>query len=472
MNLKRLLYTVLITGSVLSCAIAEKGYRIDVKVDGVQDTISMLAYHFGNRQYIQDTVRVDNEGHFVFQGDERLDQGMYMVVLPGQKYFEIIIDKNQHFSVDTEMDNFISTMKFENSPDNEAFYNYMRFIGRQNEITGPARTELQDPGISEERKSELRALLTDADEQVKALQQEIIEEFPDGLFGKIILAQQEPDMPEAPLKDDGTADNEFLYQVYKERFWENIDFSDDRLLRTPIFHAKLNQYFTRVLVQMPDSIIAEADRLVEKARAHPEVFKYVIFFVTNTFERSQIMGMDAVFVHMVENYYMSGEADWVEPEQLKRIAERAMALKPLLIGKTAPDITMFTRDRSPLSLHDVDAEFTIVYFWDSECGHCKRQTPKLKEFYERLNPKGVEVFAANTEADRDKWLNYVNENNLSWINVHDPANLSGFRDKYDIWATPLIFLLDHDKRILAKRITIEQAEEIITRQMELESQNR
>jgi thiol-disulfide isomerase/thioredoxin len=149
-----------------------------------------------------------------------------------------------------------------------------------------------------------------------------------------------------------------------------------------------------------------------------------------------------------------------------------MALKPLLIGKTAPDITMFTRDRSPLSLHDVDAEFTIVYFWDSECGHCKRQTPKLKEFYERLNPKGVEVFAANTEADRDKWLNYVNENNLSWINVHDPANLSGFRDKYDIWATPLIFLLDHDKRILAKRITIEQAEEIITRQMELESQNR
>jgi thiol-disulfide isomerase/thioredoxin len=219
------------------------------------------------------------------------------------------------------------------------------------------------------------------------------------------------------------------------------------------------------LMQIPDSIIVEADRLVEKSRAHPEMFKYVVFFVTNTFERSQIMGMDAVFVHMVENYYMTGEADWVTPEQLERISERAMALKPLLIGKIAPDITMFTPDRSPLSLHNVDARFTVLYFWDSECSHCKRQTPLLKRFYERLHPKGVEIFAANTEADRNKWLDYVKTNGLEWIHVNDPANSSGFRDKYDIWATPLIFLLDADKRIIAKRITVEQAEEIINREL-------
>jgi thiol-disulfide isomerase/thioredoxin len=143
-----------------------------------------------------------------------------------------------------------------------------------------------------------------------------------------------------------------------------------------------------------------------------------------------------------------------------------MALKPLLIGNVAPDITMFTPDRAPLSLHDVDARFTVLYFWDSECSHCKRQTPLMKEFYERLNPKGVEIFAANTEADRNKWLDYVKKNSLEWIQVNDPANSSGFRDKYDIWATPLIFLLDENKRIIAKRITVEQAEEIINRELE------
>ena len=465
MNLKRLFYTIIITVSVLSCAIAEKGHHIEVKVTGLQDTTSMLAYHFGNRQYIQDTVRIDHEGRFRFQGDERLDPGMYMIVLPDQKYFEIIVDHNQHFRVETELDNFVNTMKFENSPDNETFYNYMRLIGRENEVIGPARAELQDPTTTAERQAELRNLLSEADNRVKSIQDEIIEQFSDGLFGRILLAQKEPPMPEAPLKEDGTPDNDYMYQVYKRNFWQNIDFSDDRLLRTPVFHAKLNQYFTRVLMQIPDSIIAEADHLVEKARAHPEMFKYVVFFVTNTFERSQIMGMDAVFVHMVENYYMSGEADWVTPEQLERISERAMALKPLLIGNIAPEITMFTPDRAPLSLHEVDARFTVLYFWDSECSHCKRQTPLMKEFYERLNSKGVEIFAANTEADRNKWLDYVKMNSLEWIQVNDPSNSSGFRDKYDIWATPLIFLLDEDKRIIAKRITVEQAEEIINREL-------
>ncbi len=86
-----------------------------------------------------------------------------------------------------------------------------------------------------------------------------------------------------------------------------------------------------------------------------------------------------------------------------------------------------------------------------------------------MQDKGVEIFAVNTETDREKWLTYVKENFPAWINVHDPANRSGFRDKYDIWATPLIFLLDEQKKIIAKKLTVEQTEEIIN--MELERGN-
>ena len=472
MTLKKLFFSAFISLIIFSCALADKGmdgYRIDIRVQGIQDTVAFMAYHFGNRQYVLDTVRVDHQGRFYFEGEESLDKGMYMVVLPGQVYFEILVDHNQHFGVETVMNEFITTMQFEGSPQNEAFYEYMQFIRQQGEQSGPLRAELQEAGLTEERREQIRSELAVLDESVKNEQNRIIEMFPDGLFSKILLAQQEPPMPEAPAKEDGTPDHELMYHLYKKAFWENIDFADDRLLRTPIFHAKLNQYFTRVVMQMPDSIIAEADRIVEKSRAHDEVFKYTVFYLTNTFERSQIMGMDAVFVHMVENYYMTGQAHWVNEEQLQKISERAMALKPLLINKVAPDINMFKPDNSRLSLHNVDAKFTVVYFWDSECGHCKRQTPVLKDFYQRMNPRGVEIFAVNTEADRNKWLSYVEKNNLEWINVNDPANRSGFRDKYDIWATPLIFLLDEDKRIIAKRITIDQMEEIIN--MEFQRRN-
>lgn len=472
MTLKKLFFTSLVSLIVFSCALADKGtdgYRIDVKVQGIQDTTAFMAYHFGNRQYVLDTVQVDRQGQFIFEGEEALDKGMYMIVLPGQVYFEILVDDNQHFGIETVMNEFITTMQFEGSPQNVAFYEYMQFIRQQGEQSGPLRAELQEADLTEERREQIRAELAVLDEKVKNKQNEIIERFPDGLFSKILLAQQDPPLPETPVKEDGTPDNELMYHLYKKAFWDKIDFADDRLLRTPIFHAKLNQYFTRVVIQMPDSIIAEADRIVEKARAHDEVFKYTVFFLTNTFERSQIMGMDAVFVHMVENYYMTGEAHWVNEEQLQKITERAMALKPLLVGKTAPDINMFLPDGSRLNLHDVDAAFTVLYFWDSECGHCKKQTPVLKEFYQKMKQNKVEVFAVNTEADRQKWLSYVEKNNLEWINVNDPANRSGFRDKYDIWATPLIFLLDEDKQIIAKRITIEQMEEIIN--MELQRMN-
>jgi peroxiredoxin len=461
MIVKKIFYTAFIFFIFFSCAIAKKGHQIQVEVDGVQDTIAYLAYHMGNRQYLQDSARVDSKGNFSFKGEESLPKGIYMVVLPGQIYFELLVDDNQHFGIKTENDNFVNTMKFTKSPDNEVFYNYMRFIRSQGEKTTPLREKMQNPETTEEERAQIRAQMALVDQQVKQEQEKIISNSPNGLFSKILLAQQEPALPDPPLKEDGSPDNEYMYQLYKKLFWENIDFSDERLVRTPILHAKLNQYFTRVIIQIPDSIIAEADRIVNKARASKEVFKYTVFYITNTFERSQIMGMEAVFVHMVEKYYLTGKADWITEEQLKSISERAMILKPLLIGKVAPDITVFTREHRTRNLHDVKADFTVLYFWDSECSHCKKNTPLLKEMYARMKGQNVEIFALNTESDRTKWLEYVDNNNLQWINVYDPGNQSGFRDKYDIWATPLIFLLDKDKRIIAKKITVEQTEEII-----------
>lgn len=461
MSIKKLFFSLSISIFILSCAMADKGYQIDVKVEGLQDTTAFLAYHYGNRQYVKDTVQIDSQGHFTFQGPESLDRGIYMVVLPGQVYFEILVDDNQHFAIETINDDFVNSMKFSNSPDNATFYDYMRFIRTQGELSTPLRNEMQDASVGEARKEQIRQQLATIDERVKQEQTTIIGRSPQGLFSKILLAQQDPAMPPTQFKEDGTVDNDYMYQVYKNNFWNHIDFSDDRLIRTPIYHNKLNQFFTRVLIQYPDSIIAEADRLIEKARAHKEVFKYTVFFITNTFERSQIMGMDAVFVHMVEHYYMSGQVDWITEEQLQTISTRAMALKPLLLGQVAPDVRMTRPDGRQVNLHSVNAPLTILYFWDSECGHCKTNTPKLVKLYGKIKSNGVEVFAVNTETETESWVNYINQNYPQWINVQDRTNSSGFRDKYDIWSTPLVFLLDKDKKILAKKVTIEQLEEII-----------
>ncbi|MEE4176272.1 MAG: thioredoxin-like domain-containing protein [Bacteroides sp.] len=466
MNLKRIFLLIAFLTYTFGCAMADKGYRITVEVEGLNEGDLLLAYHFGDRQYLQDTARMVQPGYYVFEKEEGLDPGMYLVVVPGQKYFEVIIDDNQHFGIKTVMDGFIEKTQFDGSPDNEAFYEYLGFVRLMGEEIGLIREELTREDLSEADREEITARMDNINEQVTQKQESYLERFPDGLFSKILLAQKEPEVPEKPLKEDGSPDQQALYQLYKTRYWENVDFSDDRLLRTPVFHNKLQTYFSNVVVQLPDSIIAEADRMVEKSRAHDEVFKYTIWFITNHFERSQIMGHDAVFVHMIEKYYMSGEAHWVEAENLARISERAMKLKPLLIGKAAPDINMFSPDQTRISLHEVNSKFTVLYFWDSECSHCKRVTPQLRSVSEKLKSLGVTVFAVNLEEEKESWLKSVDSYQIQgWINVFDPANLSGFREKYDLYATPMIYLLDADKKIIAKRISAEQVEEIIQHEL-------
>ncbi len=472
MTLTRIILFALLVGYSLSCAVADNGYRISIKIEGTIEGDVLLAYHFGDRQFLKDTARLEQAGLFVFEGQQRLDPGMYLVVLPGQKFFEVIVDKNQHFGITTKIDEFIEKTTFERSPDNEAFYEYLRFISQKsNEMSG-IRQELAAESLGEARRIELNGAIKKINDAVSERQREYIERFPIGLFSRVLLAQQEPELPEAPLGPDGTPDQLFLYQLYKEKFWDNIDFKDDRLLRTPVYQNRLRTFFSNVVVQIPDSVIVQADKLIEKARANPEMFKYTVWFITNHFERSQIMGHDAVFVHMIETYYMTGQTPWVEAENLRRITERAMKLKPLLIGKVAPDIIMFRPNMSRVPLHSIKANFIVLYFWDSECSHCRRITPELRTLSERLKPQGVEVFAVNTEADAEIWLKAVESYGLaSWINVNDPANLSEFREKYDLFATPVIYLLDKNKRIIAKRVTVEQVNDIIQHEMQRDAAN-
>ena len=164
--------------------------------------------------------------------------------------------------------------------------------------------------------------------------------------------------------------------------------------------------------------------------------------------------------------------------------------KPTLIGTPATDIQFVeikadhfqdVADNEELKknpyvgtyrqLYDVEAKFIILYFWESDCGHCKTATPALYEVYKRLKPKGVEVIAFNGlggEEGKVKWINFVNEHGLyDWINCWNPYDFA-YKNIYDVLTTPQLFVLDQDKKILAKRISPEQAENIIESLLEKE----
>lgn len=455
-------------------AAVKPGFQLDFKVDGCQQGKVILAYYYGNKQYIKDSTRVDVSGKFLFKGDIPLEQGIYIVVMPpDNKYFEVVIDDQQHFKMETEFNNPIAGMKVTGSNENKEFYEYLKYIGDKKTLTKPwtdAIQELQKAdslGYTETAEFKvLKEKLGAVDIDVKEYKLSFMNKFPNAFMTKVFHASKDVEIPDAPLLENGKVDSTFQYRYFKQHYWDNIDFSDGRLIRTPVFHGKLEQFMTKTIYQIPDSINKEADILIEKARANNDLFKYVVYWVTQHFETSKQMGMDAVFVHMAKTYYMTGQAYWADSTTVAKISERAQKLDWSLMGKVAPNLRMQDPDGIWHELHKVKADFTIAYFWDPECGHCKKVTPVVKEFYDKFKDElGIGIFAVSTHvADKkQEWIDFIKEKNLNWLNLSDPEQKTAYKYLYDIYSTPVIYLLDKNKKIIAKRLGAEDLESFIRR---------
>ena len=293
----------------------------------------------------------------------------------------------------------------------------------------------------------------------------------------------EPEIPEvtAPIANK----QELQYRWYRDHYWDRVDFQDPRLVHDGSFHQLLEMFWTRVLPQMPDSMLIEADRLIARDTiGNDEMFKYITHFVTFNSESSQVMCMDKVFVHMIDTYYATGKATWLKKEQLKKVMDRADELRDSQCGNRIPNIILPGLDQNEwVSLYDVKSKYTAVIIWESTCGHCKKELPKYRDIYADWKDKGLEIFAIGNDFDPAPWIDYVNEKGYNdWINVSDNPLVNAqdsasvliyngtttlkslnFRTTFDVFATPKVFLLDEDKRILAKQIGADQMLDILGR---------
>jgi peroxiredoxin len=439
-------------------------FCIKVKFNGLADTTCYLGNYYGDKQYIKDTARIDSKGNCVFQGDEELSGGIYFIVLPSKKYFEIIINKEPFFSVESDTIDFADHMKIKGSEENQLFYEYLRYINVKQKEDEPLRNSLKKTK-DKDSLDQLQKKHDAIEKEVQKYKLDFIDKHPETFLAKVFKSSYEPELPEAPLLANGKKDSVFIYRYYKKHFLDYIDFSDDRILRTPIFHNKLKQYFTTLVIQHPDSIIKEADLIINLARANKEMFKYVVWYVTNWSETSNIMGFDAIFVHMVEKYYMTNQAFWVSASNLEKINNRAKVLKNLLLGGKIPNITAQDTNGVYVTLYNVKAKYTILYFWDPDCGHCQKETPKLIALLDSLKNKNVAVYALCATQKFDEWKKYIIENKLNWINVMDIQGTTGYKTTYDIYSTPVVYLLDENKKILAKRLSADQVRDFLNMQI-------
>lgn len=440
---------------------AKEGYSIKVKINNTKDTMLLLANYYGEKQYLIDTAFVNKKGLFVFEKKKPLEGGIYLIVTQDKNYFEFIIDKEQILSFETMEGQMVEKMKIEGSVENTNFYDYMQYLVVKQREMRPFQDSMKFAKNHSDT-LHLQNSISLINREIYNYKTDFLKKYPNYLISKVFIASKDIDVPDAPLLPDGKKDTKFQYYYYKNHFWDNVDLSDERLIRTPVFHTRLKNYFDNVIIQIPDSIIVAADKLVDKVKNNKEYFKYIVWYVTNTYERSTYMGFDAVFVHMVEAYYISKQADWVTPTVLENLTKRAMRLKPILLGKRAPSLANPDSLERWVFMDTISTKFTVLAFWDSDCGHCKIEIPKLKKLYdEKKKIYNFEVYAVCTDADLSRWKKYVRENNLNWINVTGTKANVDYHDVYDIVSTPVIYLLDKEKKIIAKKLDVDNLDKYL-----------
>jgi thiol-disulfide isomerase/thioredoxin len=150
--------------------------------------------------------------------------------------------------------------------------------------------------------------------------------------------------------------------------------------------------------------------------------------------------------------------------------KRINTLDRLLIGNQAPNLVMQDTAFKLQSLHAVNAKYTMVVFWDPDCGHCKHEISDLISWYnEDASKYDVKIFAVCADTNMVKMTKKIHEYKIkAWINVDGPRSLTeNYHELYDIISTPTIYLLDEQKNIIAKRLNAKQNIDFIKRDYDL-----
>jgi len=467
---------------------AQDKRRLQFTIEGTAKDTIYLANYFGNKLYYTDTAVANAKGVTVFNRAAGYKPGVYAVVIPGPKYFEFLVNEPVvEMKSDTAALN--EHLAVQQSVENKVFQGYIHYLADKKKEADAIRAKLEeakDPAAKAGLKEQLRKL----DTLMINYQKDLVAKNPNTLAAYIVKISMTPANTDV-YKADGKLDSAASYYSYRAHYWDNTDLKDPRNLRIPVFQNRFDEYIGKVIPQVPDTIDKYADDLIRRMDDHGDLFKFAVNGITYKYETSDVMGMDAVFVHMAETYYCpkdgrKGRADWMAADKLDKLCERARKLAPLVIGAKAKDIILTdTTESKWVSMYKMPEKYVLIIFWDPHCGHCKKTLPTIHTDWEtKLKPLDVGVYAVAKATDStlfNDWKAFIRENHLNWTNVgltwhvykeaktaswkfipeHTTIESLNYADTWDVYSTPRFFLVDKDRKIIAKQLDVDQMVELI-----------
>lgn len=498
-----------------SSLLSQGAYEIKINFKGCKDSTVYLAKYYFDQMPIADSCNHIKNGKIIFKGDYALDKGVYFLANQARSsyYCQFIIDDNQKFSINFDGSQVANSLNSPDDKQNELFFSYVRYMTLKNQEMVDFRKSM-----SGKKKEDSLAAVNKKQDEISKLMVSYDKDFmakTKGLFvNDLMNLKADKYATNIPLASNGRPDSVYQYYYYKNHYFDGINWKDDRIMNTPFFADKLKKYFEHMVPQHPDSVIKELDRILTQCVPGSILFNTLVGHFTYEYEKNKSMSFDQyghsntfekVFIHLADHYIVNGRTDgYYSAETVAKIKERVDILRHLLPGTKVNNLLMIDTvygktvlkmgfDTAHTSesvtylynlnaerlkpfyrpLYDVKAKYTVLVFWAADCSHCQTEVPKLQKSLHDLDGKvDYKVYAVQTKEELlNDWKKFIIEKKLNnFIHVFDPIHLNNLKDQFDINATPVIYLLDKDKRIIAKKLASDQVTEIITKIEELEKE--
>lgn len=454
--MRALLLTFFFISSVVLVAQNQMTVNLYFNIKNIPaDEEVQLAYRYGDKTYIKKELGQFQNGAYSYQSDS-VDRGVYLLNFKDKNsYFEFILNEPT-FSLTADYNDLNNTQASLGSKENEVFFDFIKKVNEHNQKV--LQVDEHTAWDDQRKEQEMQSL----NEEMTQYRESILSENQGLLVTDLLKGSIDPIIPDVPEGMSEADAQNFRFNYYREHFFDNLNFENSALLYSPIIYSKIQTYRDQLTYQEPDSLLKAANHMIELASVDSEVKKYMIIEFLNFFAKSKVVCMDKAYVGMVDRYYASGEASWVDSDQLNKIIENANNLRNNLCGERAFNFTLKDSEGKSVSLHSIQAEWTVILFLDSDCSSCERELQNLKSL--DLSEVDYKIVTVHLKED-ETWQKQVSDlKGDQYIHLKDVAGLVDWEQQYNLRAFPMVYVLDKDKVIQLKRVSVGLLPQIMGKQ--------
>lgn len=422
---------------------AKASYDITVTVEGYYGTKAYLTSVYMGSTKTLDSANV-KAGKFRFKSRKAIPTGLYRIFLNPEKSFDVILD-GQPVVISSKMKDFIEFAYVWQGEESRAFYQYLKAVTPlESDMMFLQQTTTDQVKLAVDQKSLM--------DEKKAVTLAIANAYPNTFTSRLIKSYLLPDPADYPASERKKFPT--TMDFLRVHFFDNLNFADTALMNSETFYYAVN-YFLGSVVAAKDNenFIWACDVILQKSMASKKMYDFQLKELITTFEKNE-----TIYAYLNEKYVLANEHCTDGNDEEKELLEKKIKLlKYIAIGAEAPPLKLNDMYHVSHDLRDEKGDITVIFFWASWCSHCEQAMPVVVKMYQELKDSGLSVYAVNIDSLASGWEYASMQVKIPFTNVNayqgETLKAMGY---YNVWGTPKFFVLDKNKKIIARPGNVEE----------------